>query len=228
MFFPLALILLGVVLAGLYLAYKYRLRPPPPSTARIDLEMTSKLSDLLAKAADFQKSQRLDEAENAHKEILKLRRQQAKDNAAHQIDVAITLNNLGNLYSDTRKYDLSEAAYAEALEIYRQRSSENPAWLPYVGRTLNNFATLFLFARKVDQAEKFGGEGVEILRQCWKENPDRYGNDLAKTLLVLAHVMTSQKGREASALELAKEAELAATAKDIKIKARKMIGRLKR
>jgi tetratricopeptide (TPR) repeat protein len=228
MYFLLALILLGVVFAGLYLAYKYRPRPAPPATAGIDLEMTRKLSDLLEKAADFQESQKLDEAENAYKEILKLRRQQAKDKDSHQIDVAVTLNSLGNLYSDMRKYDLSEAAYAEALEIYRQRSSENPAWLPYVGRTLSNFATLFLFARKVDQAEKFGGEGVDILRQCWKENPDRYGNDLAKTLLVLAHVMTSQKDKDASALALAKEAELVAMAKDIKLKARKMIGRLNR
>lgn len=228
MYFLLALILLGVVVAGLYVAYKHRPRPAPPGTAGIDLETTRKLSGLLEKAADFQASQQLDEAESAYKEILKLRRQQAKDNAAHQIDVAITLNTLGNLYSDTRKYDLSEAAYAEALEIYRQRSAENPAWLPYVGRTLNNFATLFLFARKLDRAEQLAGEGVDILRKCWKENPDRYGNDLAKTLLVLAHVMTNQKDKEASMRALAKEAEFVATAKDIKLKARKMIGRLNR
>lgn len=228
MYLLLALIILGVIFIGIYLVYKNRTTPTSSGTARIDLEMSRLLSDLLEKAADFQKSNRLDEAENAYNEILKIRRQQARDSLAHQIDVAITLNTLGNLYSDNRKYDLAEGAYAEALDIYRQRTDDNPAWLPYVGRTLNNFATLCFLTRQIDRAEKFGSESVEILRKCRNENPDRYGNDFAKTLLVLAHVLTCQKDKEASALALAKEAELMATAKDIQLKARKMIDRLNR
>lgn len=225
MYFLLALIVVCVI----YMVYKRRTTPiSPPGNTGIYMEMNRRLSDLLEKAADFQKSNRLDEAENAYNEILKIRRQQARDSLAHQIDVAITLNTLGNLYSDNRKYDLAEGAYAEALDIYRQRTDDNPAWLPYVGRTLNNFATLCFLTRQIDRAEKFGSESVEILRKCRNENPDRYGNDFAKTLLVLAHVLTCQKDREASALALAKEAELMATAKDIQLKARKMIDRLNR
>ena len=38
----------------------------------------------------------------------------------------MTLNNLGNLYSDTGRLANADKAYSEALTIYRELASSNP------------------------------------------------------------------------------------------------------
>ena len=54
-------------------------------------------------------------------------------------DVAMTLNNLASLHSDTNRYDKAQKEYSEVLEIFRKLAKENPdAYMPSVATTLNN------------------------------------------------------------------------------------------
>ena len=45
---------------------------------------------------------------------------------AYEADVAMTLNNLANLYSDTQRFDKAEEYYLRALEIYERLASQWP------------------------------------------------------------------------------------------------------
>ncbi|OGW14369.1 MAG: hypothetical protein A3K09_01620 [Nitrospinae bacterium RIFCSPLOWO2_12_FULL_47_7] len=182
-----------------------------------------RLKELLDQATRLQEEQKFDEVETLYGEVLEIRRKQAETNPAHEPDVAMTLNKMANLYSDARQHEKAEAAYSEALEIYRRRAKAGPEWQPYVARTLSNFAAFCLLNRQNGRAGRMGDEAVNILRKCAKENPDGYGNDLAKTLLVLAYVFTEQTGRGEDIRVCAQEAERVAVDEDIKRKARKLI-----
>jgi cytochrome c-type biogenesis protein CcmH/NrfG len=52
--------------------------------------------------------------------------------------VTATLNNLGNLYSNTQRLKEAADAYSEALQTQRNLAKDNPqAYLPDVARTLD-------------------------------------------------------------------------------------------
>ena len=57
---------------------------------------------------------------------------------AYEPDVAMTLNNLGNLYYKTQRLSKSEAAYTEALEIYRRLTKDNPQAYESTSNTRTN------------------------------------------------------------------------------------------
>ena len=68
-----------------------------------------------------------------------MRRDLAKANPqAYLPDVTATLNNLGNLYSNTQRLKEAADAYSEALQTQRNLAKDNPqAYLPDVARTLD-------------------------------------------------------------------------------------------
>lgn len=210
-----------VVLAIFVARFVYKRKPPAP-TPKSDPALTARLNELLEKVAQLQTTPKLDDAETAYKEILQIHRKTGAEQ-----DLAMTLNKMANLYSDMRRYTEAEAAYSEALEIYRRKAKADPEWQPYVARTLSNFATFCLLTRQNGRAGRMGDEAVSILRKCFKTDPGIYGNDLAKTLLVLAYVFTEQTGRDADVRVCAEEAERAATDEEIKRKARKLIEKYK-
>lgn len=180
------------------------------------------LTELLEKTGKLQQEKKLEEAEAACKEALQISREQAKKNPAYLAQIAATLNNLANIYSDTRRHKEAESAYNEALEIYRQQTKSDPKWQLYVARTLSNMATLYLLTRQSGRAGKMADEAVSILRKSLKETGE-HGNDLAKALLVLSYVFTEQTGREEDVRVCAREAERSATDEQIKKTARKLI-----
>ena len=56
----------------------------------------------------------------------------------------MTLNNLGNMYSDSNEYTSSEIAYMEALKIRKELSVSNPALFEsFVAETLNGIGALY-------------------------------------------------------------------------------------
>ena len=76
--------------------------------------------------------------------VLKELRELAKQNPeAYNPDMAMTLNNLGNLLSNTNHLKQAQAYYEEALEIYRELAKQNPeAYNPYVAMSLNNVSSI--------------------------------------------------------------------------------------
>jgi len=74
---------------------------------------------------------------------------------AYLPDVAMTLNNLASLYSDTQRRKAAEEAYQEALSTYRELAKANPeAYLPNVATTLNNLASLYSATQRRKAAEE--------------------------------------------------------------------------
>jgi Tfp pilus assembly protein PilF len=116
---------------------------------------------------------------------------------AYLPDVAMTLNNLGNLHSDTGKHGDAEKEYKEALEKYRQLAEASPeAYLPDVAGTLNNLGNLHQTTGKHGEAEEEFGEALEIWRQLAESSPEAYLPDVAMTLnnLGILHRVTGKHG----------------------------------
>ena len=102
-------------------------------------------------------------------------------------DVAMTLNNLGNLYRDRHDVAAAQAAYDEAFHIYRRLAAANPdTYLPKVATTLNNLGNLYSDRHDVAAAQAAYDEALHIYRRLADANPDTYLPDLAMTLNNLA------------------------------------------
>src|SRR4029450_5148453 len=123
-------------------------------------------------------------AQMVYQEVLATFRQLAQANPpAYLPNVAMALNNLGNLYSDTQRLSEAEQAYQEALTIRRQLAQANPpAYLPNVATTLTNLGTLKLGLKDLDKAQTLIAEALIIRRVLWKQHAAAYGNDLALSL----------------------------------------------
>ncbi len=128
-------------------------------------------------------SSRREEAEKHYQEALKTYRQLAQNNPAYLPDVAMTLNNLGNLVADDSRHEEAEKRYQEALKTYRQLAQNNPAvYLPYVAITLNNLGLLVAAdSSRREEAEKRYQEALTIRRQLVQNNPAHLP-DVAVTL----------------------------------------------
>src|SRR5262249_39260333 len=66
----------------------------------------------------------------------------ARDPGAYRPYVAMTLVNLGILYSDARRLAKAEKAYGEALTIYRDLASTNSAYTDQVAALTKVLAAL--------------------------------------------------------------------------------------
>jgi tetratricopeptide (TPR) repeat protein len=149
----------------------YRLAPD-------DLSYAHALATLLLEQKEF--SQALPVFEQA----LKLAR--AADDRSH---VAVTLNNLANLYSDTNRLKEAEVAYQEALSLRHDLAKSNPStYRPDVAMTLNNLANLYSDTNRLKEAEVAYQEALSLYRDLAKSNPSAYRPYVAGTLNNLANL----------------------------------------
>ena len=82
---------------------------------------------------------------------------------AYEPYVAMTLNNLANLYSDTQRLDESEQLYMEALEIRRRLAKGNPqVYEPDVAATLGGWAFMKNKLGQFKKAEQMSMEAISI------------------------------------------------------------------
>lgn len=112
------------------------------------------------------------EAEAKYKNALENYCQLAEDSPVLLLNVAQTLNNLGNLHLDIGQYANTEREYKEALEIYRQLTEVTPTFLMNVAITLNNLGNLHLNIDQYANAEKEYKEALEIYRQLAEKSPE--------------------------------------------------------
>ena len=153
------------------------------------IEHHFKYAYLLQSLNDFEK------AINLYEMVLKELRELAKQNPeAYNPDMAMPLNNLGNLLCVTNDFKQAQAYFEEALEIYRELAKQNPeAYNPYVATTLNNLGNLFCVTNDFKQAQAHYEEALEIRRELAKKNPKAYNSYVAMTLNNLAILYSELK-----------------------------------
>jgi len=78
-----------------------------------------------------------------------------KNPEAYTPELAMTLNNLGILYSSLSNYEEAEKALNEALTLYRSLADKNPeAYTPELAMTINNLGNLYRRLSNYEEAEK--------------------------------------------------------------------------
>ena len=132
----------------------------------------------------FQEQNDFNRAEKYYLKALEIRRRMVKATPqAYSPDLVGTLNNFGNLYSETQRYTESETMYLEALEICRRLAQATPqTYEPDVAMTLNNLGILYKNTQRLTESETMYLETLEIYRRLAQFIPQVYESDLAGTL----------------------------------------------
>src|ERR1019366_7306790 len=143
-----------------------------------------------------QKQNRFGEAIDAYRRLLLI--------YTDPVQIAMTLNNLAVLYSDTQRIKEAETAYLDSLSIRRQLAETNPeTYLPDVAMTLNNLAVLYRDTQRMKEAETAYLEALATYRRLAQANPEAHLPDVATTLNNLANLYhATQRMREAEAAYL--------------------------
>lgn len=136
----------------------------------------------------YSATNRLDLAEKAFDEALRLYRALARGNPdIYRPYVATTLNNLANLYTAANRLDLAETAYDEALKLRRDLARSDPdTYRPDVAMALNNLANLYSDTSRLDLAEQAFDKALNLYLELARGNPNAYESDIAMTLNNLA------------------------------------------
>ncbi|KGN68803.1 hypothetical protein HR09_07450 [Porphyromonas gulae] len=127
-------------------------------------------------------------AKQYYEEVLDIYKELAKKNPeAYNLDLAMTLNNLGLLLSNNNETKQAQVCYQEALKIRRALATKNPqAYNPYLASTLNNLGLLLSNNNEIERAKDCYQKALEIRRDLATKNPQAYNPDLAGTLNNLA------------------------------------------
>jgi tetratricopeptide (TPR) repeat protein len=163
---------------------------------------------------------RREEALTAASEALAIRRELAASRPdAFLPDLAMSLNNCGNILSKLGRGEEALAAAGEALEIYRElAASKRGTFLPYVAASQNNYGIRLSELARKEEALGSAGEALKIYRELAAKSPDSFLPDVAMSLNNYGNRL-SELGRREDALAAAREAldvyrELAATKPD--------------
>lgn len=174
------------------------------------LKSVRSAENLFAYACFLQEHKQISAAEKMYLEALELYRQLAETNpAVYSANVAMTLNNLGNLLSENKKRrEEAESFYSQALCIRRQLATKYPeVYLPDLATTLNNLGILISADSSCRiKAENLYSEALGIQRQLTQANPGLYLPDLAMILSNLGILVSADCSRQAEAEELYTEA----------------------
>jgi tetratricopeptide (TPR) repeat protein len=136
-----------------------------------------------------QEQVRFREAREGYEKALCLARASGKDE-----DVAMTLNNLGNLHRNENRMAEARQAFEEALKIHRKLAQKNPdVYLPDVAMTLNNLGVLHLNENRMTEARQAYEESLKIRRKLAEKNPDVYLPKVAVTLNNLGNLHLAEK-----------------------------------
>ena len=143
------------------------------------LGIVDSLEDYLRLSAGWHTKERL------YNFALELRRQLAKANPGEYLsDVAMTLNNMGNLHWNMGRLDEALKEYEEALEIYLKLSQTHPEAYFHLATVLNNIGNVLADIGRLDEALKEYEEALEIYRELSQTHPEAYmPNDSASVFL---------------------------------------------
>lgn len=158
--------------------------------------------NMFAYAYFLQSHNQFIEALPIYEQVLEVERSLLKNDKAYLPNVAMTLNNLGNLQWGMNNLEPASASYNKALEIYRSLAeTTSKTYTPYVATTLNNLGVLQNEMTDQVSASESLNEALEIRRVLAVDNPQTYLADVAMTLNnlgVLQIDMTDQVSASAS------------------------------
>ncbi len=127
-------------------------------------------------------------------------------NMNNQVEVAMTLNNLGSLHRAEKRMAEARKAYEEALRMYRKLAAHNPAtYMPDVAGMLNNLGVLHSDENRNAEARKAYEEALQTYRELAAHNPDTYVSYMATTLNNLG-LLDADENRKAEARKAYEEA----------------------
>ncbi len=120
----------------------------------------------------------------------------------YEPDLALSYNNLANLYSDTQRFQESEAMYKSALAIYERLTKANPqAYEPGLARSYNNLANLYSDTQRFQESEEMHKSALAIRERLAKANPLAYEPALAASYNNLAVLYSdTQRFQESEAM----------------------------
>ena len=163
---------------------------------RAELDTTN--ADWQFDAACYYQDQNLfRKAESCYERALQLYRLLSKiDSLTYEPAMAITLNDMANLYSKNQRYEDCELMYKEALEIHMRQLQSNPQ---DVANTLNNLAILYMNTKRYEESESMYKKALGIMSRRGEDYPiDYYERGLANTLNNLAILYKITKRLEES------------------------------
>ena len=135
------------------------------------------------------------EAEEMHKQALKIRQEKLPENHP---DIAQSLNNLAGVYIYQGKYPEAEELFKQALEIARKTIGQEH---PIYAKNLNNLAGVYESQGKYPEAEELYEQALEIGKKTIGENHPDYAIHLNNLALVY-----NSQGKYPEAEELYKQA----------------------
>ena len=107
----------------------------------------------------------------------------------YEPDLAVSYNNLANLYGTTQRFHESEAMYKSALAIYERLAKENPQiYEPDLAVSYNNLGNLYKKTQRFQESEAMYKSAIAIRERLAKANPQAYEPDLAASYNNLAIV----------------------------------------
>jgi tetratricopeptide (TPR) repeat protein len=117
-------------------------------------------------------------------------------NVVYQSDVAMTLNNLGNVLSDMGELEYARNSFERALKLYESLLSGKPANVVYqsqVAMTLNNHGTLLSDMGKPEYARNSFERALKLYESLLSGKPGNvvYQSDVAMTLNNLGTLLSA-------------------------------------
>ncbi len=146
---------------------------------------------------------RYQEALAAAEESAGMWRQLARDDPAHQPDLAATLNNLSVRRAELGRSQEALAAAEESIGMWRRLARDNPVQQPDLASAVNNCSARFGDLGRYQEALAAGQEAAGMWRQLARDDPAHQPN-LAATLSNLS-IRLSDLGRDQEALAPAEE-----------------------
>ena len=123
-------------------------------------------------------------ARKHYEKALRMYRKLSEQNLeVYKSNLAITLNNLGNLLRDTNELQRARACYEEALQMCRKLSEQDPEEnKPNMAMILNNLGNLLRDTNELQQARARYEEALQMYRKMSEQNPEIYKPYVAITL----------------------------------------------
>lgn len=144
--------------------------------------------------------------EGQYKKALQLYKELEQDNPGkYKGDIAMILNNLGNLYTkelDDKKKEKAEDYLNEALKIYRELAATNhDSYIENVAMTLYNLGYLHHNLNNKDSAINEYKESIKLYKELAKSNHSKYDEEEANVRILLAVLYDGMDKSEDAELE---------------------------
>lgn len=145
-------------------------------------------------------------SENSYLEAIEIYRRWIKTNAEIEPSLALTLNNLANLYKSTNRLAESETPRKEAMEIYKRWTVKDPdTYEPKYAQSLLDIGVLYNDSQRFPEAQSSFSEAMTIYRSLSKSEPKTYDQNLFFSTHLLGTTLV-QTGQLKESIPLFEEA----------------------